>query len=123
MFIFPLGVPEIRIFTRRNPEWLNDTDNKWTGSRGVRQGERYDAGDHSLPHRGGRVSRYCRNVSTQGPSYNEFGHNKHPALAIRFVCIKIIDCNLKKFDCEEHPLTMSKLIFVRAPSVNLLIEA
>ena len=49
---------------------------------------------------------------TLGPAYKEFGYNEHPATMSRFHCIKIIDCNLKKFGYNEqfflHLFTRSK---------------
>ena len=45
--------------------------------------------------------------STLGPAYNEFSYNKHPAVTSRFLCIKIIDCNVKKFGYIEYPLITS----------------
>ena len=37
--------------------------------------------------------------------YSEFGNNEHLALTIRFLCIKIIDGNSKKFVYNEHIFT------------------
>ena len=37
-----------------------------------------------------------------GPAYNEFCYNEHTALTSRFLCIKIIDCNVKKFSYSTH---------------------
>ena len=34
---------------------------------------------------------------TLDPAYNEFGYNEHPAVMNRYLCIKIIDCNIKMF--------------------------
>ena len=31
---------------------------------------------------------------TLAPAYNEFGYNEQPAITSRFLCIKIIDCNV-----------------------------
>ena len=45
-------------------------------------------------------------VDTLGPAYNE-----HPAITSRFLCIKIIECNVKKFGYKEHPLTTQFLLF------------
>ena len=39
-------------------------------------------------------------MSTMGPVYNE-----DPATTSRFLCIKIIECNVKKFVYNEHTLT------------------
>ena len=44
---------------------------------------------------------------TLGPVYNE-----HPAITSRFLCIKIIDCNVKKFNYNEHPLTTSRFFCI-----------
>ena len=49
--------------------------------------------------------------STLFPTYKEFGYNEQPAMTIKFLCIKIIDINVKKFDNNEIPLTMSDLHF------------
>ena len=56
----------------------------------------------------------CENVNvtkrTLGPTYNEFGYCEHPATTSRFLCIKIIDSNVKKFGYYEHtPTTCSFL--------------
>ena len=40
-----------------------------------------------------------------GPAYNEY-----PALSSRYLCIKIIDCNVKKFSRNEHPLVTKALL-------------
>ena len=40
-------------------------------------------------------------LNTLGPAYNEFSYNEHPAITNRFHCIKIVDCNVKKFDYNE----------------------
>ena len=45
---------------------------------------------------------------TLGSVYNEFGYNEHPAITSRFLCIKIIDCNVKKFAYNEHLFTRCK---------------
>ena len=50
---------------------------------------------------------FVNKVNTLGPTYNEFGYNKHPAITSRFLCIKIIDCHVKKIIYNEHPLTTS----------------
>ena len=34
----------------------------------------------------------------------EFVYNEHPAVADRFLYIEIIDCNVKKFNYNEHPV-------------------
>ena len=41
------------------------------------------------------------------PACNEFDYNKYPAMMSRLLCIKIIDCNVKKFGYNEHPLITS----------------
>ena len=38
---------------------------------------------------------------TLDPAYNEFGYNEHSAITSRFLCIKIIDCNVKKFGYND----------------------
>ena len=40
--------------------------------------------------------------STLGPAYNEFGYNEHLAVTSRFLSIKIIDYNVKKFAASTH---------------------
>ena len=62
---------------------------------------------------------------TLGPAYNELGYNEHPAVASRFLCTKIIDCNVKKFGHNKHPLVTSSffcnfLLVVSGPSVIYL---
>ena len=44
---------------------------------------------------------------TLGPAYNELGYNEDPAVTSRFLCIKIIDCHVKKFVYNKDPLIMS----------------
>ena len=34
---------------------------------------------------------------------SEFGYNEHSAITSRFLCIRIIDSNVKKFGYNEHP--------------------
>ena len=41
---------------------------------------------------------------TLGPAHNESCYNKNPAILSRFLCIKVIDCNVKMFGYNEHPL-------------------
>ena len=53
-----------------------------------------------------------------GPAYNEFGYNEHPSTMSRFLCIKIIDCNIKKFGYNEHPLIMSSFLCIILNVVN-----
>ena len=43
-------------------------------------------------------------ISTLGPAYKEFGYNEHQAIKSGFLCTNIIDCNVKKFAYNEHPL-------------------
>ena len=43
---------------------------------------------------------------TLGPAYNELGYNEDPAVTSRFLCIKIIDCHVKKFVYNKDPLIM-----------------
>ena len=50
-------------------------------------------------------------VCALGPAYNEFGYNEHPATT-RFLCIKIIDCNVKKFDYNEYPVETSSFFCI-----------
>ena len=45
-------------------------------------------------------------------TYNQLVYNKHLAIASRFICIKLIDCSVKKFSCSQHPLTMSHLFCI-----------
>ena len=42
--------------------------------------------------------------NTLGPVYNEFGYNEHPAVTSRFLCINIINCNVKNFGYNEYSL-------------------
>ena len=46
----------------------------------------------------------CLAIYILGPTYNEFGYNEHSATRSRFLCIKVIDCNVKKFSYNDHPL-------------------
>ena len=46
-------------------------------------------------------------VITLGPADNEFGYNEHTATISRSLCIKIIDCSVKKFGYNSHPLIRS----------------
>ena len=41
----------------------------------------------------------CCEEGTLGPAYNE-----HPTAPSKFLCIKIIDCNVKKFGYNKQPL-------------------
>ena len=54
----------------------------------------------------------CNSATTLSPAYNEFGYNVHPAVTSKFLCIKIIDCNVKKFGYNEHPLTMTSFFCI-----------
>ena len=56
------------------------------------------------------VPKYWRN--TLGPAYNEFGYYEHPPTRSRFLCIKIIDSNVKKFGYYEHPPTTSSFLCI-----------
>ena len=49
---------------------------------------------------------------TLGPAYNEFGYNEHPPTTSRFLCIKIIESNVKKFGYYEHPPTASSFLCI-----------
>ena len=40
------------------------------------------------------VSHSAQVSITLGPAYNEFGYNEHPVSTSKFLCIKIIDCNV-----------------------------
>ena len=51
--------------------------------------------------KGGWWGVLCSVQDTLGPAYNEFGYNEHQATKNRFLCISIIDCNVKN---NEHPL-------------------
>ena len=46
-------------------------------------------------------------ADTLGPSYNQFCYGEHPAITNIFLCIKIIDCKVKKFGYNENPFIMS----------------
>ena len=48
---------------------------------------------------------------TLGPAYNEFGYNEHPVIATKFLCIELIDYNVKKFAYNEHPLLTSSFFY------------
>ena len=50
--------------------------------------------------------------NTLVPASNEFGYNEHPLTASRFLCIKIIDSNVKKFGYYEHPPTTRTFLFL-----------
>ena len=49
---------------------------------------------------------------TLGPAYNEFGYNEHLVVEIRFLCIKLIDCNVKKFGYNKQPLVTSSFLCI-----------
>ena len=51
-------------------------------------------------------------LTTMGPAYNEFGYKEHPAVMSRFLCIKIIDCNVKKSSYNKHPLLTSSFFCI-----------
>ena len=44
-----------------------------------------------------RLRIYCFLNTTVGPAYDQFGYKEHPATISRFLCIKIINCNVEKF--------------------------
>ena len=48
--------------------------------------------------------------STLDPTHNESGYNEYLAIKSRFLCIKLIDCNLKKLGYNEHPLITSRFL-------------
>ena len=50
--------------------------------------------------------------TTLGPAYNEFGYSEYPTTTSRFLCIKIIDCSVKKLGYSEHPLVIVFYIFL-----------
>ena len=52
--------------------------------------------------------------NTLGPAYNEY-----PVIRSRLLCIKLIDCNVKKFSYNEHPL-ITRLHSSRMRTVRLL---
>ena len=39
----------------------------------------------------------CLIINTLGSAYNKFRYNEHPATMSRFLYIKLIACNVKKF--------------------------
>ena len=43
-----------------------------------------------------------RELDTLGHNYNEFGYKEHLAIANRFLCIKITDCNIKQFGTPTY---------------------
>ena len=45
--------------------------------------------------------------STLDPAYNE-----HLVITSKFLCIKIIDCNVKKFSYNKHPLLTSSFFCI-----------
>ena len=49
---------------------------------------------------------------TLGSAYDEVGYNKHPTTTSRFLCIIIIDSNVKMFGYYEHPPTMSSFLCI-----------
>ena len=49
---------------------------------------------------------------TLGPANNEFGYNEHPAITSRFLCIKVIDCSVKKFGYNGHPFITSSFFCI-----------
>ena len=51
-------------------------------------------------------------TTTLGPAYNEFGSNEHPIVTSRYLCIKIIDCNVKMFGYNEYPLITSSFFCI-----------
>ena len=64
------------------------------------------------------VARQKKSLFTLGPAYNKFVYSQYPVTASRFLCIKLIDGNIKKFGYNEHPLTTSQLV----PSANEVAE-
>ena len=50
--------------------------------------------------------------STLGLACNEFGYNDHLAMTSRFLCIEIIDFNVKKFGYNEDPLIMTSFFCI-----------
>ena len=58
---------------------------------------------------------------TLGPAYNEFVYNEHPAITSRFLCIKLIDCNVKEFGYNEHSFIMSSSFCIMDP-VHLFLS-
>ena len=55
---------------------------------------------------------YNKVSATLGFAYNEFGYNEHPAITSRFLCMKIVECNVKKFGCNEHRLVTSSFFCI-----------
>ena len=49
---------------------------------------------------------------TLGPANNEFVYNEHPAITSRFLCIKVIDCSVKKFGYNGHPFITSSFFYI-----------
>ena len=47
---------------------------------------------------------------TMGTAYNEFGYNQYPAIMSRFLCIKIIDCNVKHFSYNHNEQFLLNLL-------------
>ena len=56
---------------------------------------------------GAENKRTQRTYITLGPAYNEY-----PAKTSRFLCIRIIECNVRKFGYNEHPLKTSSFFCI-----------
>ena len=61
-----------------------------------------------------KVKRFevVQNPSKLGPAYNEFGYMS------RFLCVKIFECNVKKFGYNDHPLIRSNFFCIFLLVVN-----
>ena len=65
------------------------------------------------------ISHHC----TEEGLNNEFGYNEYLVTTNRFLCIKIIDNNFKKFGYYKHPPTKSDfllLLFAVRDSIHFL---
>ena len=69
--------------------------------------------------------KYFGGRNTLGPAY-EFGYNEHSAITNSFLCIRLIDSNVKKFGYNKHPLRNNSffsicLFVISGPQCNLRI--
>ena len=57
--------------------------------------------------------------SILGPAYNEFDYNEYPAITSRFLCMNIIDCNVRKLGYDEHPVITSRFLCMNIIDCNV----
>ena len=55
---------------------------------------------------------HFKHLKSHWKHYNEFRLNEHPAVASRFRCIKIFDCNVNQFGYNKHPLSLSSFFYI-----------